>query len=39
MRFLKKVVMIQMDDCSAAVIQRKINGVTYDVPEWLNPGF
>jgi len=38
MRFRKKI-MIQMDDCREAVVKRKSNGVIYDVPEWLNPGF
>lgn len=28
-----------MTDNSEAVLQTSINGVTYDIPEWLSPDF
>lgn len=29
----------EMIDCADAVRQSAINGVRYDIPEWLNAGF
>ncbi|GAV20405.1 hypothetical protein MMIC_P1370 [Mariprofundus micogutta] len=38
MSFLKKT-FHEMADNSAAVSQSSINGVTYDIPEWLSANF